>query len=61
MDPSQVNRENLENTVRISSDAVNEINEGETIYRLNVDMTEWPVKINGINVEELFTGIHFAG
>lgn len=61
LDPSQVNRENLENTVRISSDAVNEINEGETIYRLNVDMTEWPGKINGINVEELFTGIHFAG
>ena len=61
LDSSQVNMEDLGYDARISSDIVNKINEDETMYRLNIDMKEWPGKINGTDVEELFTGLHFAG
>lgn len=61
LDSSQVNMEDSGYDARISSDIVNEINEDEAMYRLNIDMKEWPGKINGTDVEELFTGLHFAG
>lgn len=61
LDSSQVNMEDSGYDARISSDIINEINEDETMYRLNIDMKEWPGKINGTDVEELFTGLHFAG
>ena len=44
-----------------NKDFVDLIDDSGTIYRVHVDYSDWPQKVNNRDIEELFDGLMFAG
>lgn len=61
VDAGKVTREDYEGWSAISSEEKLEPNENEPIYRIPVDSTDYPKRVNGIEEDQVFAGILYAG
>ena len=46
---------------RTDGSSLVDLKAGDTLYRIEVDHSEWPYTINGVEEEEYFDGIMYAG
>ena len=61
VDASKVIRNDYEDWSTIYSEETLEFDEGGTIYRIPVDRSGYPGRINGVQEEQVFAGIMYAG
>lgn len=46
---------------RTDGSSLVDLKAGDTLYRIEVDHSEWPYTINGVEEEEYFDGIMYGG
>ena len=61
VDGSKVIRSDYEDWSTIYSEETLEFDEKETIYRIPVDRSGFPGRVNGVQEEQVFAGIMYAG